>query len=69
MEGKNNQLVEDSIIEIKKEIEQKINEMGYQEYRLSQQEKLRQFIEQSGWDTVDGDKLLEEAEEGGKDEQ
>ena len=69
MEGKNNQLVEDSIIEIKKEIEQKINEMGYQEYRLSQQEKLRQFIEQAGWDTVDGDKLLGEAEEGGKDEQ
>ena len=57
----------DIIVEIKSEIQSKINEMGYQKYRLSQQEKLRQFIEQSGWKTVNGDKLLEKME--GADEQ
>ena len=59
----NNQFSNDAIIEIKREIQSKIDKMGYQEYRLSQQEKLRKFIEQSGWKTVDGDKLLKKMEE------
>lgn len=66
MNENNKQAEQDLIIEIKKEIQAKINEVGYQEYRLSKQEELRQFVEELGWDAIDGDKLLEEA--GDKDE-
>ena len=54
------------ITEIKKEVQQKIKQMGYQEYRLSQQEQLKQFVQQSGWESVDGDSLMEEAEDKGE---
>ena len=67
MEQNKNQLEQNPIDEIKKQISKKINEIGYQEYRLNQQEKLKQFVEQFGWETVDGDKMLDKAEE--KDEQ
>lgn len=63
----NNQFCDNIITEIKSEIQSKINEMGYLEYRLSQSEKLRQFIEQAGWKTINGDKLLDKME--GADEQ
>ena len=59
---KNKNKTEQAITEIKKEICKKINETGYQEYRLAQQETLKQFVEQFGWVTINGDKLLENAE-------
>lgn len=63
MVQQDNNKFDDVIIEIKRGIQSKIDEIGYQKYRLSQQEKLRQFIGQAGWKTINGDKILEEMEE------